>query len=94
MSTKKLLRTACAVLALVSFFIYVSFRTGAVNNATNDEGHTMWRQYGGGADQSKYFEWLADHKGKCKAVASGLGLSNYGFLFNFFSRSLSIPLCT
>lgn len=58
MTFKKLpTKMTCAVLALVSFFIYASFRTGSSNKAySNDEPYSTWRQYGGGPDQSKYFK--------------------------------------
>src|SRR5688500_7975662 len=50
-------KTTCAVLALVSFFVYASFSTGTSTNANSDDNnYSTWKQYGGGPDQSKYFK--------------------------------------
>ncbi|MBK5270875.1 MAG: quinoprotein glucose dehydrogenase, partial [Bacteroidia bacterium] len=45
------LKITCAFLALLSFFIYISCNTGS-----SSYSHTTWEQYGGGPDQSKYFD--------------------------------------
>ncbi|HOX81814.1 MAG TPA: PQQ-binding-like beta-propeller repeat protein [Chryseolinea sp.] len=47
---KQLVSTACVFLAVLSVLIMVSCNNDA------DVHHKTWEQYGGGADQSKYFE--------------------------------------
>lgn len=44
-------KIACAAIALTLFFAYLSCNTGY-----SSYDHTTWSQYGGGPDQSKYFD--------------------------------------
>src|SRR6187549_2984663 len=51
MNIKKLpAKITCAIIALSCLFIYLSCNTGP-----STYNHTTWSQYGGGPDQSKYF---------------------------------------
>ncbi|OSZ76991.1 quinoprotein glucose dehydrogenase [Chitinophagaceae bacterium IBVUCB2] len=52
MNTKKLpTKITCAIIVLSGLFIYLSCNTGS-----SSYNHTTWSQYGGGPDQSKYFD--------------------------------------
>src|SRR5687768_4837837 len=44
-------KTACGITLLISLLAYLSCDTGSSSNT-----HITWTQYGGGPDQSKYFE--------------------------------------
>jgi quinoprotein glucose dehydrogenase len=50
---KKFPKTTCVVIALLLVIISIYCNTGA---ASSGYDHTTWKRYGGGADQSKFFD--------------------------------------
>ena len=44
-------KITCAIIVLSCLFAYLSCNTGS-----SSYNHTTWSQYGGGPDQSKYFD--------------------------------------
>src|SRR5215207_2358625 len=87
MTFKKLpTKITCAVLALVSLFIYASFSTSSSTNAySNDDSYSTWRQYGGGPDQSKYFDGSQITKENVNQLQVAWVYPTGDSLINFFS---------
>ncbi|MBE7173034.1 MAG: PQQ-binding-like beta-propeller repeat protein [Williamsia sp.] len=73
-------KTISAVVVLSLFFIYATFNADPV-----DEGHSSWKQYGGGPDQSKYFDASQITKENVSQLKVAWVYPTRDSSFNFFS---------
>ena len=73
-------KTICIVFVLMSFFIFA-----IVNPYTKNDIHSSWSQYGGGPDQSKYFDASQITKENVKQLKVAWVYPTMDSAFNFFS---------
>lgn len=80
-------KLTCAVVALLSLFIYASFGTRSLTatNSDIDDIYSTWRQYGGGPDQSKYFKASQITKENVKQMQVAWVYPTGDSMINFFS---------
>jgi quinoprotein glucose dehydrogenase len=77
--TRLPVKISIAFVALVSLFIYAGF----VTDPPSKSAYSTWEQYGGGPDQSKYFNASEITKENVKPDETCLGLSYNGFPAEF-----------
>jgi quinoprotein glucose dehydrogenase len=73
-------KTTCVIAVLLSLFIFA-----AVNPYTKNNSHSTWSQYGGGPDQSKYFEASQITKENVNELKVAWVYPSMDSAFNFFS---------
>jgi quinoprotein glucose dehydrogenase len=73
-------KTTCVIIALLSLFAFA-----AVNTGLKTESHSTWKQYGGGADQSKFFEAAQITKENVGEMKVAWVYPTMDSAFNFFS---------
>src|SRR5215217_1727847 len=73
-------KTTCVIIALLSLFAFA-----AVNTGLKLESHSTWKQYGGGADQSKFFEASQITKENVGQMKVAWVYPTMDSAFNFFS---------
>lgn len=74
------IKTICIVIVLLSLFTFA-----AVNPYIRSDSHSTWNQYGGGADQSKYFEGSQITKENVSNLKVAWVYPTMDSAFNFFS---------
>lgn len=73
-------KTTCVIVALISLFALA-----AVNPYTKADVHSTWNQYGGGPDQSKYFNASQITKENVRDMQVAWVYPSMDSAFNFFS---------
>jgi quinoprotein glucose dehydrogenase len=73
-------KTICAIVAVMSLFIFA-----VVNPYTKRDSHSTWDKYGGGPDQSKYFEASQITKENVNQLKVAWVYPTIDSAFNFFS---------
>jgi len=73
-------KTICVIIALLSLIV-----VAAVTTDTKKDSHSTWQQYGGGADQSKYFEGAQITKENVNQLKVAWVYPTIDSAFNFFS---------
>jgi quinoprotein glucose dehydrogenase len=73
-------KTTCVIITVLSLFIFA-----VVNPYTNGDSHSTWNQYGGGPDQSKYFEASQITKENVNQLKVAWIYPTLDSAFNFFS---------
>ncbi|MBD0333376.1 MAG: quinoprotein glucose dehydrogenase, partial [Chitinophagaceae bacterium] len=73
-------KTTCVIIALLSLFAFA-----AVTTDSKKDAYTTWNQYGGGPDQSKYFEGSQITKENVKDMKVAWVYPSMDSAFNFFS---------
>ncbi|MEO5562239.1 MAG: PQQ-binding-like beta-propeller repeat protein, partial [Chitinophagaceae bacterium] len=73
-------KTTCAIVLLLSFFAFTT-----INQGSDKDLHTTWKQYGGGPDQSKYFDASQITKENVTQLKVAWVYPSMDSSFNFFS---------
>ena len=73
-------KTTCVIVALISLFALA-----AINPYTKTDAHSAWNQYGGGPDQSKYFNASQITKENVRDMQVAWVYPSMDSAFNFFS---------
>ena len=73
-------KTICVIIALLSLFTFA-----AINPFTKNPDKSGWNQYGGGPDQSKYFEASQINKENVNQLKVAWVYPSVDSSFNFFS---------